>query len=61
MSGMAYDNPVRNAAMLVNFRDDLLMGLVLDTLRNGFAHRADWISRIEYVGDDAVKPAKDPL
>lgn len=50
---MAYSDPVRNEVTLVDDQDDLLVSfLLLDILQNRFAHRSDWISRVEYVEDN---------
>ena len=50
---MAYSDPVRNEVTLVDDQDDLFVSFLLpDILQNRFAHRSDWISRVEYVEDN---------
>ena len=50
---MAYSDPVRNEVTLVDDQDDLFVSLLFfNVLQNRFAHRSDWISRVEYVEDN---------
>jgi len=51
--GIAHGDPIRNEITLVNDQNDLLVSFLLfDILQNGFAHRSNWISRVEYMEDD---------
>jgi len=50
---IAHGDPVRNEITLVNDQNDLFMSFLLfDILQNRFAHRSNWISRVEYMEDD---------
>lgn len=53
MRGTAYGDPVWDEVTLINDQHDLFVSFLLfDILQHGFAHRADWISRVEYVKDN---------
>ena len=51
--GSSHSNSIWNEVALVDDQHDLLVNFLLGVIQDGFAHRSHWVSRVEYVEDDA--------